>query len=440
MNKLLTEKALGEIILSPFIKFFNSQSLAGVLLLITTVLALLWANSPWASEYHQLWNYHIGIQSDSFEIIKPLILWVNDGLMAVFFFMIGLEIKRELQIGELNSPKKAALPFIAALGGMLVPGGFFFLLNNNSETATGWGIPIATDIAFSLAILKALGKRIPLGVKVFLTAFAIVDDLGAVLVIALFYSSGIDWTLVIYGLVIFTFLLFLSKKGIYSKYLTLLSGAIVWLLFLKAGIHPTFAGVLLAFAVPVRQKLGLTEFNTKLKVHLEGLKNSNRTNSPILTNEQMIHVDNIDQLTSKVYSPLQHLEAQIHPWVAYLIIPIFALANAGITFSYDIHLDVNLLYSIGIALVFGKTIGISLFTGIAVMLGIADIPEKVSRLQIIGVSVIAGVGFTMSIFIANLAFNGQEKYMDSAKMGIFIGSIIAAVLSYLIFKMSKAKK
>lgn len=436
MSHLINEKGLGQILISPFTRFYNSQSFGGMLLFIATLLALAWANSPWASSYHDLWNYHLGFSSEYFEIVKPLILWVNDLLMAVFFFMIGLEIKRELVIGELDSAKKAALPFVAAIGGMVVPVALFFLLNDNPETRDGWGIPMATDIAFSLAILKLLGNRVPLGIKVFLTAFAIVDDLGAVLVIALFYSEGISWTLLGNAFIIIIGLFLLARKGIYSRYLTLFSGALVWLLFLKAGIHPTIAGVILAFVVPVRQKLSLDEFNTKLKVHLDGLAHSKRDNSPILSREQLNHVNAIDRLTGKVYSPLKHLEEQLHPWVAYFIMPVFALANAGISFGEDLIIDWNLMYSIGLALIAGKAIGISLFSAAAIKLKWADLPKGVNNLQVLGASVLAGVGFTMSIFIANLAYVGQERYMDSAKLGILLGSFVAGLVAYLILRRS----
>ena len=235
------------IILTPFQKFVKIESLSGVLLFSATLIAMIWANSGFSDSYNSLWQYKIGIGSETFQLTKPLILWINDGLMALFFFLIGLEIKRELLIGELNGFRKAMFPLFAAIGGMIFPLLLFLFLNDSPQTVQGWGIPMATDIAFSLAILKLLGDRVPLSLKIFLTAFAIVDDLGAVMVIAIFYSGGVDWQLISYALIPLLILSFLGYKGIYSKYWTVILGIIIWVLFLKSGIHPTIAGVLVAF-------------------------------------------------------------------------------------------------------------------------------------------------------------------------------------------------
>ena len=251
---------------TPLQKFVKIESFSGLLLFGATLLALIWANSGFGDTYKWLWEYKIGFDSDGFKLTKPLILWVNDGLMAIFFFLIGLEIKRELLIGELNSIRKATFPIFAAIGGMFVPLIVFFFVNNNPETTNGWAIPMATDIAFSLAILKVLGKSVPTSLKIFLTAFAIVDDLGAVLIIAFFYSSGISWTLLVYSFVLLAFLFYLSHKGVYYKYLTFFLGVVIWVLFLKSGIHPTIAGVLLAFTIPVRQKINVSSFLENLSL------------------------------------------------------------------------------------------------------------------------------------------------------------------------------
>ena len=235
-----------KVFLTPFQKFIKIEGLSGILLLLSTLVALVWANSGFGDTYTAIWDYKIGISSENFELKKPLILWINDGLMAIFFFLIGLEIKREVLIGELNSMKKMAFPLFGAIGGVLVPVGFFILLNQNPETFKGWGIPMATDIAFSLAVLNALGKRVPLSLKIFLIAFAIVDDIQAVLVIAIFYSGAINTSLLFIALGLLAILYFLSFKGYYSKYILFFTGSIVWLLFLKSGVHPTVAGILLA--------------------------------------------------------------------------------------------------------------------------------------------------------------------------------------------------
>lgn len=438
MKKRVTNHPI-DILLSPFNKFVKSQSAGGILLFAATIVALIWANSPFAQNYTDLWSYKIGISTDSFELVKPLSLWVNDGLMAVFFFMIGLEIKRELLIGELDDLKKASLPIFAAIGGMILPVCLFLILNQQEDTVHGWGIPMATDIAFSLAILKLLGKRIPLGLKVFLTAFAIIDDLGAVIVIALFYSEGIHWNLLLIASIPIVLLFLLAHKGIFNKYLHLTLGVGVWLLFLKSGVHPTIAGVLLALSIPVRQKLHLSKFNTKLAYHLEGLKESKRDKSPLLSRKQMAHVNAIDGLTEKVYSPLQHLEEKLHSWVAFFIMPIFALANAGVAFGIDMHLDWPLVIHISIALILGKSIGISLLSYIGIKLKIAKLPEGTNMMQILAISVLAGVGFTMSIFIANLAFESNAIYIDSAKIGVILGSLVSGILAYFLLLYSSPK-
>lgn len=419
-----------KILVTPFQKFVKIESLSGILLFSATILALVWANSPFAHLYNSLWDYKLGIGTEDFALNKPLILWVNDGLMTIFFFLIGLEIKRELLIGELNSPRKAAFPFFAAIGGMVIPVGLFLLLNNNPETLDGWGIPMATDIAFSLAILNLLGKRVPISLKVFLTAFAIVDDLGAVLVIAIFYSSGIEWALLAYAAGLLVILFTLSYWRIYSKYLFALSGLVVWFLFLKAGIHPTIAGVLMALTIPIRQRIGVNVYTRKVSGILEGIKFEEGRKGPVLSDNQIEQLDDLEDWTSLVQSPLQHLEHRLHNWVAYLVMPIFALANAGIAFSSDMHLESALILNVIVGLFIGKGIGVSLFALGAVKLKLAVLPEGVNYKNIVGVALLAGVGFTMSIFISNLAF-GESDFTDSAKVGILIGSLISGITGYL---------
>jgi Na+:H+ antiporter, NhaA family len=424
-------------LLSPFQKFVRIESFGGILLLVATVVAMVWANSPLHDTYDSLWQYKIGIKSLDIDLVKPLRLWVNDGLMAIFFFLIGLEIKRELLIGELNSFRKATLPFLAAVGGMFVPVILFLALNRNSETVDGWGIPIATDIAFSLAILKMLGKRVPLSLKIFLTAFAIVDDLGAVMVIALFYSSGIKWTLVLLGIIIILFLAVLAWYRVYSKYLHLALGIVTWILFLKSGIHPTIAGVLLAFTVPIRQRTDLRTYTQNLGEIVGILQTCPDNPKPVLTHRQIEMIDNLEDWTNKVQSPLQHLEHKLHNVVAWFIMPIFALANAGVVISGNTSPEVPLLSNLAISLILGKSLGITLATYTGLKLKWIELPTGVTMPQIIGVSFLAGVGFTMSIFIANLAFPGDPLFADSAKLGILLGSVIAGTLGYLILRLQK---
>jgi NhaA family Na+:H+ antiporter len=425
---------LKQLLTSPMEKFIKIESLSGVLLFAATIVAVVWANSPFGDSYQAIWGYELGVSMTNFELVKPVILWINDGLMALFFFLIGLEIKRELSVGELNAPKKAIFPLFAAIGGIAFPALVFVLSNNDPEALAGWAIPMATDIAFSLAIMKLLGDRVPLNLKVFLTAFAIVDDLGAVLIIALFYSSGIKWMLILIAFAILGVLFLLTMRGLYSKYLLVVLGVVVWLLFLKAGIHPTIAGVLLAFTVPIHRKVKIPEFMEALDELQETIIKAPRQENGLLSKAQIEHIDNLDEWTTEVQSPLQRMEHKLHDWVAYVIMPVFALSNAGVTVSTDKALNMNLILGIALALIVGKAVGIFLMSNLALRLGISKLPDGVSRMQILGVSFLAGVGFTMSIFIANLAFKDNPALLDSAKVGILIGSLIAGLTGFLILR------
>lgn len=427
------------IFLKPINKFLNIESKSGVLLFSATLIAMIWANSGFADSYQALWATKISIGSENFGLNKPLILWINDGLMAIFFFLIGLEIKREMLIGELNTIRKATFPIFAAIGGMVIPVALFLFLNDNSNTTDGWGIPMATDIAFSLAILQLLGKSVPVSLKIFLTAFAIVDDLGAVLVIAIFYSEGIEWMLILYSMLLLGLLFFMSYRGVFYKYFTLVIGIIVWVLFLKSGIHPTIAGVLIAFTIPISRKVKASDFYDKLSQIATSILNSEGKNQTVLNQSQLDQIDNLDDVIEDFNSPLQHLQHKLHGFVAYFIMPVFALANAGIIFGSDIQLESALIVNITLALVLGKFLGVFLFSMLAVKLKLAELPEDVRKMQIVGVAILAGVGFTMSIFIGNLAFSHNTLFIDSAKIGILLGSLIAGVLGALILKLCKQK-
>jgi NhaA family Na+:H+ antiporter len=426
-----------KIVITPFQKFVKIESFAGILLFGATIIALIWANSPFVESYESIWQYKIGISFHNFELNKPLILWINDGLMAIFFFLIGLELKRELFIGEINTVKKAAFPLMAALGGVLVPVILYLTLNQDPETTKGWGIPMATDIAFALAIISVLGKRVPLSLKIFLTAFAIIDDIAAVLVIAFFYSSTINWMLIFYALVLIGFLAFYYRKTKYSLGLGIIIAVVVWYLFLMSGIHPTIAGVLLAFTIPIRQKINIESFAENLtEISNDIVKSGSDEKKPILTKEQIAHIDNLEDWSGKVRSPLQHLEHDLHNWAAYLILPLFALSNAGVVFSTNTDFDISLMINIILGLFVGKFIGVALFSYIGVKFKITELPSGVNFKQILGVSAIAGVGFTMSIFIANLAFEGDVLSIDSAKIGIIFGSLISGLVGYAILRFN----
>lgn len=431
---------LRKVFLSPFQKFVKIESFSGILLLFATVLALVWANSPFGDGYREWWQHDFGIITDTFEFKIPLHLWVNDALMAIFFFLIGLEIKRELVIGELNSMKKIAFPLVGAFGGMIIPVTFFLLINQNPDTTHGWGIPMATDIAFSLAILNTLGNRVPLSLKIFLTAFAIVDDIGAVLVIAVFYSGNINLIYLLVALALLAILYIFSYRGHYSTYVMFIFGVIIWGLFFASGIHPTVAGIMLAFSVPIRQKINTASFLTQLEKLYTTIKASTVLPQPILSNEQLQNIDDLQDWTEKFQSPLQNLEHRLHGWVAYFIIPIFALANAGVLIDSSVHLDFALVVNIIICLLLGKGIGVASFVLIAQKLRLIEIPREISIKEIIGVSFLAGIGFTMAIFIANLAFTSTPEFVDSAKIGILIGSFISAIVGYFILRSGSKKK
>ncbi|MBI9042326.1 Na+/H+ antiporter NhaA [Lutibacter sp.] len=419
-------------------RFINLETSSSILLFIVSIIAVLWANSSFGNFYEDFWNHQftIGFANSDFHLAKPLILWINDGLMAIFFFVIGLEVKREILEGELTTLRKASLPIFAAIGGMLFPVLIFSGLNYGKIGAEGWGIPMATDIAFTLGILKLLGNRVPLGLKIFLTAFAIVDDIGAVLVIAIFYSANIQWDLIMYALLLVGVVGFLSYKQVYSKYFYFVIGFIVWLLFLKSGIHPTIAGILMAFTIPIQRKVDCMSYFKSVSSELNIFKENSSSSNTLMSKKQIEAVGNIETLTEEAYSPLQQLEHNLHGWVSYIIMPIFALANAGVVLSFDGLGDAShITLNIALALVLGNTIGIVLMSLIGIKLKLADLPEGVNYKQLLGVSLLGGLGFTMSLFIANLAFN-DLTLIAAAKMGIIIGSLIAGVLGYLILRFS----
>ncbi|PTN10263.1 Na+/H+ antiporter NhaA [Mangrovibacterium marinum] len=422
-------------IAEPFNRFFKQESSSSILLLAVTLLTLIFVNVGFYDQYFTLLHQKLTFGISSFVLSKSLILWINDGLMAIFFFVIGLEIKREVMIGELSTVRKASLPVFAAVGGMLFPVIIYLTLNNSPETHQGWAIPMATDIAFTLGIMKLLGKRVPYGLKIFLTAFAIVDDLGAILVIALFYSSSIQLSLILSALALFACLLVLTHFGLFNKYFYFIVSVIIWVLFLKSGIHATLAGVLVAFAIPIRKNIKITHFQDKMHDALGEFKTiSNKLHSKYtLTNDQMAAVDQMDDLTEQVQSPLQYLEKRLHGWVAFVIMPIFAFANAGVRINAESFANMDLSLIIAVSLILGNVIGISLFSFLAIKLKMASLPENTSFKQLAITGLLGGVGFTMSLFITNLAFE-SNSYIDASKIGILLGSLIAGIGGYFLLK------
>jgi len=433
-------------IVNPFEWFLKNVTSGGVLLIFVTALALLWANSPLKEYYQSLWEYDFILGLQPFELKKSILHWINDGMMAIFFFVVGLEIKREFIAGELSTFRQAIFPVFAAFGGMIVPIALYSSFGFAGEMSQGWGIPMATDIAFSLAILGILGKKVPLSLKVFLTALAIVDDLGAVLVIALFYSQTILWHYLFFAFGLLLILLIANYFNIQNLYFYTYVGFLIWLLFLKSGIHPTIAGVLVAFTIPMRPKIRINEFIPKIKNGLKYFSSLPKEDKKfVMTNQQLAAIDHIETLVKKTQSPLQMIEHNLSGVVNYLILPLFALANAGVTiFSPGSPFSSGKVFNelsiaVAFSLIFGKAIGISLFSWLAVKLGLSIKPGNVPWKAFIGLGFLGGIGFTMSLFISSLAFDTREL-MNQAKIGIFFGSIIAGLIGFFILKKSLAAK
>lgn len=426
----------------PIQEFLHQQASGGILLIIATVIALAWANSPFAESYHHLWHTYVNIDIGGVGLNYSLHHWINDGLMVIFFFVVGLEIKRELLVGELSSAKKAALPIAAALGGMIFPALIYTIFNLGSESASGWGIPMATDIAFVVGILALLGNRVPLSLKIFILALAIVDDLGAVLVIAIFYTSNISLTslMIAGGLIIL--LIAMNRLGVRNLLVYTLVGVALWLAFLKSGVHATVAGVLLAFTIPVSSRINTQKFKNETENLIKEFDNAGEHGEDVLTNsERMSIVDQIENNCEKILTPLQRFEHGLHPWVSFFIMPVFALANAGVTIGSGLSSSLTHPVSIGIilGLFLGKQIGIFGFSYLAVKLKLASEPEGVSWKKIYAAAILAGIGFTMSLFIANLAFTSPEL-LDTAKVGILSGSLISGIVGFIILKSALSKK
>ncbi|TLE16410.1 Na+/H+ antiporter NhaA [Helicobacter apodemus] len=424
-------------ILETFKKLTKSESFAGVLLLCCAVLAMIAANSPLSEMYAALWKSKIGLDINGSFIGMSLGAWINDALMAFFFLVVGLEIKREVLFGELAGFKRAALPVIAALGGMVGPGLIYYALNAGTQSAHGFGIPMATDIAFALGVLSVLGKRVSISVKVFLVSLAVADDLGAIIVIAVFYSNGLSlsWLVVAAGIIVV--LMVLNKMGVKALSLYMILGVFLWIAVHNSGIHATIAAVALAFTIPVSPKIDTLSFMEKMKVVVSHFQESEkRKDSVLLQSEQVEALHHLAQHKNAVQNPLVRLEHALAPYSSFLIMPIFAFANAGVTIGANIDFGIDYVF-LGIlcGLVLGKPIGIFTFTFLAEKLGIAARPQCVSWVEIFGAGALGGIGFTMSIFVTNLAFSGDHALVatDVAKISILIASFTAGILGSIFF-------
>ena len=419
-------------LLAPTQRFFRLEAASSILLLLASAVAVIWANSPHADAYDHLWHTEISLFVGEWQISRSLVHWVNDGLMAIFFFTVGLEIKREVMVGDLSTPRMAMLPVVAALGGMVFPGLAYAAFNLGTPNMAGWAIPMATDIAFAIGAIAVFGKRLPAGLRVFLAAFAIADDLGAVLIIAIFYSSGLVMHYVLAAL-LFVGLLFLAN-ALWIRWLPLyiLLGLGTWMAVMGSGIHPTVAGVVVAMFIPARAKYNTGYFLKKAHGILDRYRYNEMVDNywyAILLNQEHLHaVHSLEVACHDVETPLQRLEHVLHPWVAFLILPVFALGNAGLSLN-GLSLAEAALHPVTlgttIGLFIGKPLGILLFAWVAVWGGIAALPEGVGWRHIAGAGMLGGIGFTMSLFISGLSFT-DPALLNFSKLGVLSGSVLSA--------------
>ena len=405
---------------------------ASVLLFVTAILAAVVANSSLAPAYNSFLSHELHLRIGDFNLFShgghPLTMlqFINDCLMTIFFLAVGLEIKRELLVGELSSFRKAILPFIAACGGMILPVVIYFLLvEPSSPEMQGMAIPMATDIAFSLGVLSLLGKRVPLCLKIFLTAFAVVDDIGGILVIAIFYSGHVSYWYLVAAFILYLFLYYMGRMGVTEKLFYLFFGVIIWYLFLQSGIHSTISGVILAFVIPARPRLDAGKYIDEFPV-----VNSDHI---VLTKEQIAKLKRVERASDHVISPLQSLEDNLHGLVNFVILPLFAFANAGVVLGSGDSLVGNVSTAVAVGLLVGKFLGILVFTWAAIKFGVARMPEGMNWKNLTGVSLLGGIGFTVSLFIANLSFaEGHPELLNQAKFGVLLGTVLSGFLGYLV--------
>jgi len=419
---------------TPFEHFLHAQTTTGLILMGTTIIALIIANSPFYEIYQHIIHTKIEFDVGSLQIKNSLSHWINDGLMAIFFFMIGLEIKREILVGELSNIKVAILPILAAIGGMIVPALIFMGINSGTSGASGWGIPMATDIAFAISALVLLGRRVSPALVTFLVALAIVDDLGAVVVIALFYTSQIHFDFLLLAGGMFLIMVSFNRFGIHAILPYFIVGIFMWFFMLESGIHATIAGVIAAFAIPSKPKIPPIDLTQQTKNLLEEYDNYPVATDHTMHEQQKAILQNIKDRIDAVSSPATRLEQELHLPVSLIVIPLFALANAGIHINFASIADVIFQpVSLGIivGLIGGKILGIAGVAFIAIKAGIAKLPQGSSMSQIFGVAALGGIGFTMSIFVADLAFVGNSELIFQAKIGILTASLLAGALGFI---------
>ncbi len=421
-------------VILPTQAFIHTQALSAAVLLLAALAAIVWANSPWKESYFDLWETIIAVDVEVFSVVKDLRHWVNEGLMVFFFFVVALEIKRELVHGELFDPRRAALPVAAALGGMALPAAIYLALNAGGEGQRGWGIPMATDVAFALGVLALLGRRIPTEVRIFLLALAIVDDIGAIVVIALFYSESLSLQALGIAALLLAIMVAMNRGGVYSMNLYFVMGALLWVAVLKSGIHATITGVVLgalAPASPYFSKEAFADSSDRLVARFQAaVAEGNEELSDTILGQ-------IEELALGTESPLERLMRLLQPWTSYIAVPLFALANAGVALSGDAlgnAASSTVTLGIIVGLLAGKLLGILGFSWMAVRLRICSLPSGMTWGQMIGVGLLAGIGFTVSLFITGLAFTDTQLVSD-AKIGILLASVLAGVAGYALLRI-----
>jgi NhaA family Na+:H+ antiporter len=428
-------------LLEPLHAFLAAESASGVLLIASALAALAWANSPWGQGYEHFWHMPLFVGFGGHQLRMSLAHWVNDGLMVIFFLLVGLEIKRELLIGELASLKRATLPIAAAVGGMVVPALIYFALNGGGPGGPGWGIPMATDIAFAVGVLALVGRGVPASVKVFLLAVAIVDDLGAVLVIAVFYTSDISVPALAVAGGFLAALVLLNALGVHRPLPYLLLGVGLWAATLASGVHATVAGVLLAFTIPATRQIEEAPYLAYVREMLKEFERDAAVVPDKITGSQSHALSAMREASEAVHTPLARVEHALLMPVAVLVMPVFALANAGVDLrtSGGTAFASPVMWGVVLGLVVGKPLGVLLASWAVIKLGLASLPQHGTWRQLVGIACLCGIGFTMSLFVAGLAFPGQGKLLDAAKLGILAASIVSGFAGAVVLASALAK-
>jgi len=427
----LRESLVTRAVVMPIQRFIHIQGLSSILLLAAAVAALVWANSPWRDSYHHVWEMELALS----RLRLPVHAWINDALMAIFFFLVGMEIKHEIVHGELADARRAALPIFAALGGMIVPAFLFMLLNYGHAGQHGWGVPMATDIAFSLGVLGMV-KGVPSDLKIFLLSLAIADDIGAIAVIAIFYSGSLDVGALVAGLVLLGLIFINLKVGVSQPIVYFVLGLGFWIAILRSGIHATISGVILGFMVPTTATLSLSEFRDIATDMSERFRTAMATGDVQGAKNVL---GSFEQLVTNTESPSERLTRKLNDWVSFLVLPLFALSNAGVTFTSDIWgslLTSRIMWGVLLGLVVGKPLGIIACTRLAVKWGIAELPSHVTWRQVSAVGILAGIGFTVSIFIASLAFD-DATHLLQAKTAVLAASVLSGVFGYFALRKGR---